>query len=47
MSRGNSALGSYFERVEYSLTCLSFASFNVPYNPVCLMCEKEQLAFSF
>jgi len=34
------ALGSFCERVEYSLTYLSFASFNVPYNPVRLMYEK-------
>jgi len=40
------ALGSYCERIEYNLTCLSFASFYAPYNPVCLMYEK-QLAFKF
>jgi len=31
---------SWCERVEYSLTCLSFASFNAPYNPVRLMVRK-------
>jgi len=41
------ALGSFCERVEYSLTYISFASFNVPYNPVCFMYEKKQLAFNF
>jgi len=35
------ALGSYCERVEYSLTYLSFASFNAPHNPVSLMYEKR------
>ena len=27
------ALGIYWERVEYSLAYLSFASFNAPYGP--------------
>jgi len=40
MTSATRALGSYFERVEYSLTNLSFASFNAPYNPVRLMYEK-------
>jgi len=44
---GTLALGSYCERVEYSLTCLSFASFNAPYNLVHLIYEKEQLTFNF
>jgi len=35
------ALGSCCERVEYSLTNVSFASFNAPYNPVRLMYEKN------
>jgi len=30
------ALGIYWERVEYSLAYLSFASFNAPDNPVVL-----------
>jgi len=34
------AFGSYCERVEYSLTCESFASFHAPYNLVRLMCEQ-------
>jgi len=41
------ALESYCERLEYSLTYLSFASFNAPYNPVHLIYEKKQLAFNF
>jgi len=40
------ALGSSFERVEYSLTYL-FASFNALYNLVHLMLQKEQLTFNF
>ena len=34
------ALGIYWERVEYSLAYLSFASFNALYNPVRLMVPK-------
>jgi len=41
------AHGSFCERVEYSLTYLSFASFNAPHNPVRLTYEKKQLAFNF
>jgi len=29
------------------LTYLSFAAFNAPYNPVCLMYEYKQLAFNY
>jgi len=35
------ALGSCYERVENSLSNLSFASFNAPYKPVRLMYEKS------
>jgi len=34
------ALGIYWERVEYSLAYLSFASFNALYKPVRLMVPK-------
>jgi len=35
------ALMSYCEKVEYSLTYLSFASLNTLYNPMRLMYEKR------
>jgi len=35
------ALRSYCERVEYSLTYLSFATFNAPYNPMRFMYETS------
>ena len=42
------ALRSYCERVEYSLTNLSFASYNPPYKPVRPVYEKKnELAFNF
>ena len=41
------ALGRYCARVEYSLTYLSFASFNAPYNPVRLMYEKITASIQF
>jgi len=39
------ALGIYWERVEYSLAYLSFASFNATYNPVRLMVPKIRYIF--
>ena len=41
------ALGSYWERVEYSLTYLSFASFNAPYYPVRFMYGKRTTSIQF
>jgi len=41
------ALESFCERVEYSLTYISFASFNAPYNPVRLMYEKKTASIQF
>ena len=41
------ALRSYWERVEYSLTYLSFASFNAPYNPVRFMYENRIASIQF
>ena len=41
------ALRSYWERVEYSLTYLSFASFNAPYNLVHFMYEKRIASIQF
>ena len=41
------ALGSYWERDEYSLTYLSFDSFDAPYHPVRLMYEKRTATIQF
>jgi len=41
------ALGSYWERVEYHSTYLSFASFNEPYNPVRFMYGKRTASIQF
>ena len=41
------ALGRYWERVDYSLTFLSFASFNAPYNPVRFMYGKRTASIQF
>jgi len=41
------ALGSYWERVEYSLTYQSFASFNEPYNPACFRYGKRTASIQF
>ena len=46
-TRATSALRSFCERVKYSLTYPSFVSFNAPYNPMCLVYERKQLAFNF
>jgi len=41
------AIGSFCEKVEYSLTYLSFASLNAPYNPLRLMYEKKTASIQF
>jgi len=41
------ALRSYWEKVEYSLSYLSFASFNAPYNPVRFMHGKRTAGIQF
>jgi len=41
------ALGSYWERVEYSLTYLRFASFNAPYQPMRRMYVKRTASIQF
>jgi len=41
------ALRSYWEKNEYRLTYLSFASFNEPYYPVRLMYEKSTASIQF
>jgi len=41
------ALKSYWERVEYSLTYLNFASFNAPYDLVRFMYGKRTASIQF
>ena len=46
-TRATPTLGSYWERVEYRLTYLSFVSFDAPRNPVRLMHEKRTASIQF